>query len=113
MLKDLKGQDISDVIEACETLNKVSAEKGYQGRAVVCSVTYQPLAGHRPSRYAIKYLMEQRDMEIWLVPLDNTRIMVPFRIVVPTLIGAAVLEATQFVNAALPSRASGSNTKTQ
>jgi hypothetical protein len=107
------GRQRFDLTLAFKRMDKVSAEKGYQGRAVVCSVTYQPLAGHRPSRYAIKYLMEQRDMEIWLVPLDNTRIMVPFRIVVPTLIGAAVLEATQFVNAALPSRASGSNTKTQ
>ena len=33
MLKDLKGHDISDVIEACETLNKVSAEKGFGGAA--------------------------------------------------------------------------------
>jgi len=107
------GRQRFDLTLTFKRLDKVSADKGYQGPVVVCQVTYQPLAGHRPSRYAIKYLMEQRDMEIWLAPILGTRIVVPYRIQVPTLLGAAVLEATQFVAVAQPARPTPTNAKTQ
>jgi hypothetical protein len=58
---------------------RVTAEKGYDGPAVVCGVQFVPIAGHVPSRAAIKYLEERRDMETWLVPIAATRVMVPFR----------------------------------
>jgi len=38
-----------------------------------------------------------QDTEVWLAPLAGTRILVPFRISVPTPVGEAVVEATQFV----------------
>ncbi|HLN10248.1 MAG TPA: DUF3108 domain-containing protein [Xanthobacteraceae bacterium] len=107
------GRQRFDLTLTFKRLDKVSSDKGYQGPVVVCQVTYQPLAGHRPSRYAIKYLMEQRDMEIWLAPIAGTRILVPYRIQVPTLLGAAVLEATQFVAVAQPARPTSTNAKTQ
>ena len=47
----------------------------------------------------------QRNMEVWLVPIAGTRVLVPFRLKIPTPIGNAVLEATQFVTAARPRRA--------
>ena len=78
-------------------MDKVKAEKGYQGPVVVCSVQFTPLAGHIPTRAVIKYLVELKDMEVWLAPVTGTRIVVPFRIAVPTPVGEAVLEATQFV----------------
>ena len=34
-----------------------------------------------PTRAAIKYLVEQRDMEVWLAPVAGTRVLVPFRVV--------------------------------
>jgi hypothetical protein len=107
------GRQRFDLTLTFKRLDKVSSDKGYQGPVVVCQVTYQPLAGHRPSRYAIKYLMEQRDMEIWLAPIVGTRIVVPYRIQVPTLLGAAVLEATQFVAVAPPARPTPTTAKTQ
>jgi hypothetical protein len=39
----------------------------------------------------------QQDMEVWLAPVTGTRIVVPFRISVPTPVGDAIIEATQFV----------------
>ena len=36
-------------------------------------------------------------MEVWLAPVTGTRIVVPFRISVPTPVGDAIVEATQFV----------------
>jgi hypothetical protein len=86
-------------------LDQVRAEKGYQGRVVVCAVHFSPIAGHIPDRAAIKYLAELRDMELWLAPIAGTRVMVPYRVSVPTPIGVGVLQATQFVSVPQPSRA--------
>ncbi|MFS8035896.1 DUF3108 domain-containing protein [Xanthobacter sp. AM11] len=74
---------------------KVKAQ-GYAGPAVVCAVRYAPVAGHRPSRYTIKYLMENKDMFVWMVPVAGTRLMAPFKVSVATLIGTAVLQAEAF-----------------
>lgn len=86
-----------DLKMSFKRMDKVKAEKGYQGPVVVCSVQFTPLAGHIPTRAVIKYLVELKDMEVWLAPVAGTRIVVPFRISVPTPVGEAVLEATQFV----------------
>jgi hypothetical protein len=83
-------------------IEKVHAQKGYQGPVVVCEVQFVPLAGYVPERPAIKYLMARQDMEIWLAPIPGTRIVVPYRISLPTPLGQGVLEATEFVAAASP-----------
>jgi hypothetical protein len=85
-------------------MDKVKAEKGYQGPALVCAVYFVPIAGYIPDRAAIKYLVAQRNMEVWLAPIAGTRVLAPFRLSVPTPIGTAVLEATQFVTTAAPPR---------
>jgi hypothetical protein len=72
---------------------------------VVCTVLYRPVAGHRPERPAIKYLIEQRDMEMWLAPIAGTRVLVPFRFSVPTPFGLGVLQATYFVAQPHPTQA--------
>jgi hypothetical protein len=76
--------------------------KGYQGPVVVCGVQFVPVAGYVPDRPAIKYLAAQQDMEIWLAPIAGTRLVVPYKISLPTPLGRGVLEATQFVATALP-----------
>jgi hypothetical protein len=78
-------------------LETVSSQTGYQGPVVVCAVHFLPLAGHVPERYALRYLMDLRDIELWLAPIAGTRIVAPYRISVPTPIGVGVMEATQFV----------------
>jgi hypothetical protein len=83
-------------------IEKVQAHKGYQGPVAVCGVQFVPLAGYVPERPAIKYLVAQQDMEIWLAPIPGTRIVVPYRISLQTPLGQGVLEATQFVAAASP-----------
>ncbi len=86
-----------DLDFAYKRMDKVKAEKGYQGPAFVCSVFFSPVAGHVPDRPAVKYMTEMKDMEVWLVPVAGTRVLVPFRFSVPTPLGLGVLEATQFV----------------
>jgi hypothetical protein len=94
-----------DLKLAFRRMDTVKAQKGYSGPAVVCSVTFSPVAGYIPSRTAIKYIAKQKDIEIWLVPIAGTRVLVPFRAEAPTPVGKAVLQADQFVAVAAPSRA--------
>jgi uncharacterized protein DUF3108 len=95
-----------DLAFAFKRVETVKADKGYAGPAIVCAVYFSPLAGHVPDRAAIKYLVRQRDMEVWLVPIAGTRVLVPFRVSVPTPLGLGVLEATQFVSVPQPAKAS-------
>jgi hypothetical protein len=85
-------------------MTTVKTRAGYQGPAVVCGVTFVPISGYIPDRPVIKYLAAQRNMEATFVPLAGTRILMPYRMVVPTPLGTAMLEATRFVTQALPPR---------
>lgn len=76
----------------------VKAEKGYKGPAVVCAVYFTPIAGYVPDRASIKYVAAQRNMEIWFAPIAGTRVLVPFKIVIPTPIGTGIIEATEFIS---------------
>jgi hypothetical protein len=83
---------------AYKRMATVKAEKkGYQGPAVVCAVFFTPVAGYVPDRAAIKYLAAQRDMEVWFAPVTGTRVLVPFKVTIPTPLGTGMLEATEFV----------------
>jgi hypothetical protein len=94
-----------DLTMAYKRIEHVKAERGYAGPAVVCAVYFAPIAGFIPDRPAIKYLIAQRDMEIWFTPVAGTRIVVPFRVSIPTPLGLGVLQSTQFMSAAQPPRA--------
>jgi Protein of unknown function (DUF3108) len=85
-------------------METVRAEKGYQGPAVVCAIYFSPVAGYIPDRPVIKYLTAARNMEIAFAPVLGTRILAPFRVVIPTPLGVAMLEATQFITTATPPR---------
>src|SRR5262245_16565877 len=63
------GQRRYDLKLAFKRMDKVTAEKGYAGPVVVCSVSYEPIAGHRPTTPLIKYLSEGREMEMALAPI--------------------------------------------
>ncbi len=69
---------------------------------MVCGVQFVPLAGHVPERAAIKYLVAQHDMEVWLAPIAGTRVVVPYRMSLQTPLGRGMLEATQFITMATP-----------
>jgi hypothetical protein len=100
-----------DLKLAYKRMASVKADKGYEGPAAVCAISFVPIAGYIPERKAIKYLVAQRDMEVWLVPIAGTRFVVPYRLAIPTPLGLGVLEATQFVATPAPSRASAAVTR--
>jgi hypothetical protein len=109
------GRGRFDLVLTFKRIEQVRADQGYAGPVVVCNVHYRPIAGHRANRAAIRYLMEANDIEVWYAPVAGTRILVPFRISVPTVLGSAVLEADTFVATGHAGRAGAAPTslKTQ
>lgn len=111
------GRQRADIDLVYKRMDQVKADKGYQGPVVVCTVLYNPIAGHRPQRDAIKYLVAQRDMEMWLAPIAGTRVLVPFRFSVPTPFGLGLLQANYFIAQPQPTHAARQvtpvNAKTQ
>ena len=90
-------------------MDSVKAEKGYRGPVVVCALYFTPIAGYIPDRPVIKYLTAQRNIEIAFAPIAGTRILAPFWMKIPTPLGLAMLEATQFVSTASPPRVAKTN----
>lgn len=83
-------------------IETIRADRGYHGPALVCAVYFEPIAGYIPGRSAIKYLASQRNMEAWFAPIAGTRVLAPYRVTIPTPLGTAMLEATQFFTTASP-----------
>jgi Protein of unknown function (DUF3108) len=90
------GQRRFDLKLAFRRMDKVKADKGYQGQAVVCAVTFQPIAGHRASSTLVNFLSNGRDIEVWLAPATGTGFLAPFRVVVASMLGNIVVQANEF-----------------
>jgi hypothetical protein len=69
---------------------------GYKGPVLVCNARYVPIAGHRSMRPATKFMAENRDMSVWLAPVEGSRLLMPLRISVRTTIGTSVIEANRW-----------------
>lgn len=79
-------------------MDNAATGKGYRGPVVVCAIYFSPVAGYVPDRPAIKYLVAQRGMEVWFAPIAGTRVLAPYRFMVPTPIGTGLVTATEFVS---------------
>lgn len=90
-------------------MEMVKADRGYHGPALVCAIYFTPVAGYIPDRPVIKYLIAERRIEVTFVPIAGTRVLVPFRMTIPTPLGLAMLEATSFVTSAAPPRVAKTN----
>jgi hypothetical protein len=90
------GRHRYDLKLAFKRMDKVTAEKGYAGPVVVCSMGYEPIAGHHASTPLVKYLSEGREMEITLAPVTGTRLLAPFRVSVVSMLANLVIEANRF-----------------
>jgi hypothetical protein len=95
------------VLSYAETRNVETA--GYNGPVIVCNARYVAIAGHRADRPATKFMEENRDLSAWLAPVEGTRLLLPLRISVRTMIGTSVIEATRWTpegDPAKPTKAS-------
>jgi hypothetical protein len=69
---------------------------GYSGDVLVCNVRYVPISGHRPERPGTKFMAENKDMSVWLAPVEGKRVLFPLRVAVQTMVGMSVAEASQW-----------------
>ena len=69
---------------------------GYSGPVIVCNARYLPVAGHRPDRPGTQFMSDNRDLSVWLAPVEGTRVLMPIRISVRTMMGTSVIEATRW-----------------
>ena len=58
----------------------------------VCQVKYVPVSGHRPKEF-VKPWVNYNAIEIALRPIPTANAYVPYRIVIPTSIGSAIMTA--------------------
>jgi hypothetical protein len=96
------GHQRYDLKLAFKRMDKMRAEKGYAGPVIVCSVNYEPIAGHRANIPLIKYLSEGREIEIALAPIAGTRLLAPFRLSVVSPLANLMIEANRFETIVAP-----------
>lgn len=78
---------------------------GYTGPVIVCNARFRAIAGHRPGREAVRFMEENRDMNVWLAPFEANRTLLPMRVEVRTQIGVSVIEASRVTMGGQPRRA--------
>lgn len=61
----------------------------------VCKIKYNPIAGHKPQVNSTLYWQNSEDIEIWLAPVTSAGMLVPYRAMLPTPIGSAVLSLSK------------------
>ncbi|MEM7621068.1 MAG: DUF3108 domain-containing protein [Pseudomonadota bacterium] len=78
--------------------SKKIIDVGQRGKrtAVVCTVQYIPIAGHKTHKKMHKFYKD-RKLDVFFVPFSNAQMYVPVRIEVPTPLGNAEINATKFI----------------
>lgn len=61
---------------------------GMSRKAYVCRVTYTPVSGYKKNK-GTRAMAATRNIEIWLVPATNAKLLVPYQINIPTPVGTA------------------------
>lgn len=65
---------------------------GQPAVAIVCSVRYIPIAGHKNNK-TVRSLAATEGIEVALRPIPSANILIPYEITIPTFAGSAVLRA--------------------
>jgi Protein of unknown function (DUF3108) len=67
---------------------------GYSGPVLVCNARYVPISGHRSERPATKFMQENKDISVWLAPVEGPRLLFPLKVSVRTMIGMGEMQAS-------------------
>lgn len=67
---------------------------GYSGPVLVCNARYVPISGHRSERPATKFMQENKDMSVWLAPVEGPRLLFPLKVSIRTMIGMGEMQAS-------------------
>jgi hypothetical protein len=69
---------------------------GYSGPVSVCAARYYPIAGHKLQSASTKFMAENRQIEVWLAPVERAHVVVPFHVSLMTLAGMANIDSVEF-----------------
>lgn len=94
-----------NVVLSFKRLQQV-ATPAYAGPVAVCGARYQPISGYRPDRPVNKFMIDNKDMEVWLAPVGATRFVFPYHIAVMSMIGMVTIDAAD-VSFGAPVKAAG------
>ena len=70
--------------------------KGYNGPVTVCSARYTPLAGYKLDSQSTKFMAENKALEVWLAPVEQAHVVVPYYVSIGTKSGTLVIQAVDF-----------------
>ena len=90
------GRQRYDLVFSYERIDTAKDIKGYNGKLLVCRVDYRPIAGYKPDKLNVKYMQDNRNIFVWLAPVEGTRVLFPARVSIVTLIGIVVVQAENF-----------------
>lgn len=70
--------------------------EGFEGRAIVCSIRYEPRSGYRRGHGDVEYVRKLKSMEIWFAKSAAMDVYAPVFLSVPTKYGTLTITATHF-----------------
>ncbi len=68
---------------------ETEAPAGMIGPVAVCAVRWEPVAGHRSGHRSVRYMAENRDVEVRLARLPDRNVWLPVETSVGTMLGTA------------------------
>lgn len=74
----------------------VTTAHGYKGPAYICKVKFRPIAGHRRGDAEANFAASNEGIEVWMIPLSDADIYVPYYVNIPTAVGTATLTSSNF-----------------
>lgn len=89
------GRQRFDVQLSYKRKDYAELSNGKSRTAFVCRARYKPIAGHKMNQ-TVKYMSQSKGLEVWLVPLPKMKMYVPYKIVIPIMIGTASAELANF-----------------
>ncbi len=90
------GKARYDLQLSYKSSRNITAANGYKGPAYICKVKYIPIAGHKAGDEEAKYAAKNEGNEVWMMPVPQAALYVPYYIYVPTPVGTATLTSSGF-----------------
>ncbi|MGH6926620.1 MAG: DUF3108 domain-containing protein [Propylenella sp.] len=92
----IDGRRRFDIESAFSRMDSFATGNGSRySRAVVCTLTYRPIAGHRIDKQEDGFLSGGGDIEVWLASAGDG-IVAPVKVTVESRYGRVVMQATTF-----------------
>lgn len=85
------GKARYDLQLSYKSSKNITASNGYKGPAYICKVKFIPIAGHRANDEESAYAAGNEGIEVWMMPIPEAALYVPYYINVPTQVGTATL----------------------